>query len=140
MHADLLLHAMAHHGLPMFGRLVDLLDPDASSEQMYARDIKYLAEWILDPSSTDGSGLSAAMYATLTATVDRMRAREGLARDTHVVYHSFILHGAPGNALRSLWIQYLIEAGVTVPGDCKVSPRCPGGARQIVCRTAARVF
>ena len=73
---------------------------------MYARDIKYLAEWLLNPESTDGSGLGASTYATLLSKVSTLRTKEGLKNDNRVLYDGFLLHGKPGKYLEDLWDSY----------------------------------
>ena len=74
---------------------------------MYARDIKYLAEWLLNPGSTDGSGLSTSTYATLLSTVSMLREKEGLRNDNKVIYDGYILaKGKPGKYLENLWDSY----------------------------------
>ena len=73
---------------------------------MYARDIKYLAEWLLNPDSTDGSGLGASTYAALLSKVSMLRKKEGLRNDNKVVYDGYILQGKPGKYLENLWDSY----------------------------------
>ena len=74
--------------------------------QMYARDIKYLAEWLLNPDSTDGSGLGTSTYAALLSKVTMLRKKEGLKNDNKVVFDGYILHGTPGKYLENLWDSY----------------------------------
>ena len=73
---------------------------------MYAPDIKYLVEWLLNPDSTDGSGLSASTYSTMLSKVSKLRTREGLKNDNKVIYDGYILHGGPGKYLKKLWDAY----------------------------------
>ena len=65
----------------MFWHLVPYCYP-----QMYARDIKHLAEWLLNPGSTGGSALGASTYAALLSKVSMLRKKEGLRNDNKVVY------------------------------------------------------
>ena len=73
---------------------------------MYSRDIKYLAEWLLNPDSTDGSGLGTSAYKTLLSKVTKLRKDEGLKNDNKVIYDGYILRGTPGKFLEALWDAY----------------------------------
>ena len=73
---------------------------------MYSRDIKYLAEWLLNPDSTDGSGLGASTFTALLSKVSKLRTKKGLKNDNKVIYDGYILHGKPGKYLKKLWDAY----------------------------------
>ena len=82
----------------------------------------------------DGSirrALSAARrhrYSTLQEKVTALRKREGLTNDNKVIFDNYVLRGVPGDVLRSLWVEYLIDSGVSIPVKHQVIVRAPGRA------------
>ena len=98
----------------------DLKPGVQTHHQLYARDLKYLAEWTLNSGSTDGSGLSSEMYAKILKKVSSLRKQQGLTDDSRVVTVHHILHGTPGKVFKSLWVEYLQEMGVALPMKYKL--------------------
>ena len=84
----------------------DLIGQQVAIQQMYAKDIKYLAEWLLNPLSTDGSALSTKSYTILLEEVSALRTQQGLTSDDTVIYDGFILRGSPYKAFEKMWNAY----------------------------------
>ena len=84
----------------------DLIGVGNAAQQMYAEHIKYLAEWLLNPLSTDGSSISTVSYDILLSEVNALRTQEGITTDSRVIYDGFILRGSPAKALEKIWNAY----------------------------------